>query len=261
MRNILLSISYDGTDFCGWQRQDFADKGKSVRTVQGELEAALEKLLKQKVKLYGSGRTDSGVHAAGQAANFFSPIDSIPPDRYVQALNSFLPHDIRINSSKEVPEEFNARFSATSRTYRYFIHCGQSPLASEMRFVWPIHRYPSLKTLNEMASCLRGELDCATFAAAGDQSLSTNRYIDNAVFYPDPANGERIIFEISANAFLWRMVRSLTGSLIFFEKSGRDAAYFRQVLESHDRKMAGPTAPAEGLFLWSVSFDGVRRHV
>ncbi len=112
-----------------------------------------------------------------------------------------------------------------------------------------------------MASCLRGELDCATFAAAGDQSLSTNRYIDNAVFYPDPANGERIIFEISANAFLWRMVRSLTGSLIFFEKSGRDAAYFRQVLESHDRKMAGPTAPAEGLFLWSVSFDGVRRHV
>ncbi len=118
MRNILLSISYDGTDFCGWQRQDFADKGKSVRTVQGELEAALEKLLKQKVKLYGSGRTDSGVHAAGQAANFFSPIDSIPPDRYVQALNSFLPHDIRINSSKEVPEEFNARFSATSRTYR-----------------------------------------------------------------------------------------------------------------------------------------------
>lgn len=261
MKNILLNISYDGTDFCGWQRQDFADKGKAVRTVQGELEAALAKLLKRKVNLYGSGRTDSGVHAAGQAANFFSPIDSIPPERYVQALNSFLPHDIRINSSREVPETFNARFSATSRTYRYFLHCGQSPLASEMRYVWPLHRYPDLRVLNEMASCLRGEIDCATFAAAGDQSLSTNRYIDNAVFYPDSTNGERIVFEISANAFLWKMVRSLTGSLVFFEKTGKDASFFKSALESRDRKRAGPTAPPNGLFLWSVSFDGIRRHV
>ncbi|MBR4374375.1 MAG: tRNA pseudouridine(38-40) synthase TruA [Treponema sp.] len=261
MKNILLNISYDGTDFCGWQRQDFADKGKSVRTVQGKIEDALEKILKQKVKLYGSGRTDSGVHAAGQAANFFSPIDSIPPEKYTLALNAFLPNDIRVNSSKEVPEEFNARFSATSRTYRYFIHCGQSPMASEMRYVWAIHRYPDIRVLNEMASCLRGEIDCATFAAAGDQSVSTHRYIDNAIFYPDPTNGERIVFEISANAFLWKMVRSLTGSLIFFEKTGKDASYFKEVLESCDRKRAGPTAPPNGLFLWNVSFDGIRRHV
>lgn len=261
MKNILLTLSYDGTDFCGWQRQDFADKGKSVRTVQAEIEKALQKVLKEPVKLYGSGRTDSGVHAAGQAANFFSPIDSIPPEKYVYALNAFLPKDIRINSSKEVSEDFNARFSATSRTYRYFIHCGQSPLASETRYVWAIHRYPNLKVLNEMASHLKGEIDCATFAAAGDQSVSTFRYLDNAVFYPDSTNGERIVFEISANAFLWKMVRSLTGTLLFFEKSGRDGDYFKKVLESKDRKMAGPTAPAEGLFLWNVAFDGIRRHV
>jgi len=258
MRNILLTISYDGTDFCGWQRQDYADKGKAVRTVQAEVEAALQKIHKQPVKLVGSGRTDSGVHAAGQAANFFSPIDSIPAERYVQALNAFLPPDIRVNASRAVPDDFSARFSATSRTYRYFIHCGTSPLASEMRFVWPIHRFPNISVLNEMASYLRGEIDCATFAAAGDQSLSTKRYIDNAVFYPD---GEKIVFEITANAFLWKMVRSITGSLIFFEKSGKDADYFRSVLESCDRSKAGPTAPPTGLFLWNVSFSGIRRHV
>ncbi|MBR0031274.1 MAG: tRNA pseudouridine(38-40) synthase TruA [Treponema sp.] len=258
MRNILLTISYDGTDFCGWQRQDSDGKKNVMRTVQGEVELALEKLHKTPVSLYGSGRTDSGVHATAQAANFFSPIDSIPAEKYVQALNSFLPHDIRINSAKEVSPDFNARFSATSRTYRYFIHCGQSPLASEMRYVWPIHRFPNLRTLNEMAACLKGETDCATFAASGDQSLSTFRFIDNAVFFPD---GEKIVFEISANAFLWKMVRSITGSLIFFEKSGKDASYFKEILESKDRKKAGPTAPSTGLFLWSVSFDGIRRHV
>ena len=257
MRNILLTISYDGTDFCGWQRQDSNGKKNAFRTVQGELEIALEKLHKVPVALFGSGRTDSGVHAAGQAANFFSPIDSIPAEKYVPALNAFLPGDIRVNSSRVVPDDFNARFSATSRTYRYFIHCGESPLASEMRYVWPIHRFPDISLLNEMASCLKGEIDCATFAASGDKSLSTFRFLENAVFFPD---GEKIVFEISANAFLWKMVRSITGSLIFFEKSGKDAEYFKSVLDARDRSLAGPTAPSAGLFLWSVGFDGTRRH-
>ncbi|MBQ0051536.1 MAG: tRNA pseudouridine(38-40) synthase TruA [Treponema sp.] len=260
MRNILLTLSYDGTDFCGWQRQDFADKGKAVRTVQGEIEKALEKLHKQHVPLQGSGRTDSGVHAFAQAANFFSPIDSIPVERYVQAINSFLPDDVRINAAQEMAEDFSSRFSATSRTYRYFIHTG-NPFASEMRFVWPIHHRPDLEKLNKMASYLKGEIDCATFAAAGDQSLSTCRYIDDAHFYVDEKNPEIIVFEISANAFLWKMVRSLTGSLIFFEKSGREPEYFKQVLEAKDRSKAGPTAPPNGLFLYKIHFDGIRRHV
>lgn len=261
MRNILLTLSYDGTDFCGWQRQDTADGGKPVRTVQAAVECALAKIHKEPTKLYGSGRTDSGVHAAGQAANFFSPIDSMNPENYVPALNAFLPPDVRVNDAREVGAEFNARFSATSRTYRYFLHCGASPLASETRYVWALHRMPDIHVLNEMASHLRGEIDCATFAAAGDQSLSTMRFIENAVFYPDPANGERIVFEIRANAFLWKMVRSVTGSLVAFERAGKDGDYFREVLESRDRKRAGPTAPATGLFLWSVGFSGVRRHV
>ena len=260
MRNILLTVSYDGTDFCGWQRQDKSDGGKPVRTVQGEIEAALEKLHKTPVNLTGSGRTDSGVHAFAQAANFFSPIDSIPAERYVPALNAFLPNDIRIVDSREVAQDFSSRFSATSRTYRYFIHTG-NPFASEMRYVWPIHHKPDLEKLNKMASYLRGELDCATFAAAGDASLSTFRYIEDAHFYVESKNSEVIVFEITANAFLWKMVRSIMGSLIFFEKSDKDPSYFKTVLDSRQRKMAGPTAPSQGLFLWEIKFDGIRRHI
>ena len=256
----MLTVSYDGTDFCGWQRQDKADKGKSVRTVQAEIESALEKIHKQKVSLTGSGRTDSGVHAFRQAANFFSPIDSIPVQNYVPALNAFLPNDIRIVESQEVGEDFSARFSATARTYRYFIHT-KNPFASETRYVWAIHHEPNLKILNEMSSHLRGELDCATFAAAGDASLSTFRYIESARFFRDEKNPEIIVFEITANAFLWKMVRSLTGSLIFFEKSGKNADFFKKVLDSRDRSQSGPTAPPTGLFLYEVSFEGERRHV
>jgi tRNA pseudouridine38-40 synthase len=258
MRNILLLVSYDGTDFCGWQRQDHANSGISVRTVQRELESALSRLHKSPVILYGSGRTDSGVHAVSQAANFFSPIDSIPVEKYVPALNCLLPLDIRINHASEVPESFNARFSATARTYRYFMHCGESPLASEMRYIWAIHHRPDISVLNEMASCLRGELDCAAFAAVGDESKSSFRYLENAFFCLE---GDRLIFEITANAFLWKMVRTITGSLIYFEKSGKSPEFFQSVLESRNRQRAGPTAPAQGLFLWSVNFSGVRKHI
>ena len=259
MRNILLTLSYDGTDFCGWQRQDFADKGKSVRTVQGEIEKVLEKIHKCPVALTGIGLTDSGVHAHAQAANFFSPVDSIPVKSFIPAMNSLLPHDIRINDAREVDEEFSSRFSATSRTYRYFIDTSLSPFANEMRYVWPVYRKPDIDVLNSMCSCLKGETDCSTFAAAGDMSQSKFRYIDDAHFYYE--DERTLVFEITANAFLWKMVRSLTGTLIAFEKKGADKKYFEDALKSCDRKKAGPTAPPEGLFLWEVKFDGIRRHV
>ena len=135
MNNILLIISYDGTDFSGWQRQDKSAHGKPVRTVQGEIEKALEKLLKQPISLTGSGRTDAGVHAYGQVANFYSPIDSIPTDNYVMALNSMLPQDIRIRSAQKVEESFHSRFSAVSRTYRYFLSPGIVPGAHEIKYL------------------------------------------------------------------------------------------------------------------------------
>ena len=265
MRNILLTISYDGTDFCGWQRQDdAATGGEAERTVQGEIEKALEKIHKQPTALYGSGRTDSGVHALGQAANFYSPVDSMPAENYVRALNAFLPSDVRIMAAREVPEDFSARKSATSRVYRYFIAAGDATSADNMRFSWLVKNYtPNLERLNKYCDCLRGELDCSSFAASGDDSLSNNRYIDNARFFiqKDRWGKELLVFEIEANAFLWKMVRTLTGTLVNLDKSNAPEDAMKKILEAKDRKAAGVTAPPTGLFLYEIKFDGIRRHV
>lgn len=257
MKNLLLKVSYDGTDFCGWQRQDKADSGKPLRTVQGELEIALNKMLKEPISVNGSGRTDSGVHAFGQRANFLSPYDSIPAENYILALNGFLPRDIRVLESKEVPLDFHARFNAVCRTYRYFMSSGTTVPAHQMRYVWPLRHKPNLETLNSMASCLSGEIDFTTFAAAGDLCPSKCRFIEKAIFYTQE---DKIVFEISANAFLWKMVRSIVGSLIYYEHKGKDGKFFSDILYAKDRSLAGPTAPPWGLFLWDVDYDGIRRH-
>ena len=264
MRNILLTISYDGTDFCGWQRQDDKDGGEANRTVQGEIEKALEKLHKEKITLYGSGRTDSGVHALGQAANFYTTIDSIPAQNFVRALNAFLPDDVRILESCEVDEDFNARKSATSRMYRYFISLGEAVCANNARYSWFVPNYePNLERLNKYCECLKYEIDCASFAASGDDSVSTNRYIDGARFFmqKDIWGGELLVFEIEANAFLWKMVRTLTGTLVNLDKTDASEDSMKKILDSHDRTKAGVTAPPTGLFLYKIKFDGIRRHV
>jgi tRNA pseudouridine38-40 synthase len=249
-RNIALRVSYDGTNFLGWQRQSEAGAGKG-RTVQEEIERALAKMHGHPVDLFGSGRTDSGVHAAGQVANFHTDIASIPAERFVPALNSMLPRDVRIMSSREVPHSFHARFDARARTYRFFIYCGKHPLATDLPYVWYLGRWPDIAKLNRMASCLTGEIDCSTFTAAGDQSKSRSRYLYGARFFPE---GEKLVFEISANAFLWKMVRSITGTLIDLENRAAAVEEFARILDSRDRRRAGPTAPGEGLFLWDVRY-------
>ena len=262
MRNILLTVSYDGTDFCGWQRQDRSDAGRSVRTVQAVLEEALAKLHGSHITLYGSGRTDSGVHALCQAANFFSPIDSIPIDKYPLIINTMLPSDVRVMSAVCRDENFNARYSATSRVYRYCMFASGTPPAHLARYVWPLFRMPDLQKLNALASCLSGELDCASFAASGDASLSTKRYIESAHFFCESAfpSGSLIVFEIEANAFLWKMVRTLCGTLLQLEKKGAPDDALKKIIDARDRKKAGITAPPQGLFLHEVKFDGKRRH-
>jgi len=264
MRNILLKISYDGTDFCGWQRQDDVGGGEAERTVQGEIEKALEKIHKQKTPLYGSGRTDSGVHGLGQAANFYSPVDSMPAENYIRALNAFLPEDIRILEAREVPEDFNSRKSATSRVYRYFISFGETNPANNSRFTWHVKNYtPNLERLNKLCLCLRGEIDCASFAASGDLSVSTFRYIDDAHFFmqKDIWGNDLLVFQIEANAFLWKMVRTLTGTIVNLDKENKPEDSLQKILEAKDRKKAGVTAPPTGLFLYEIKFDGIRRHV
>jgi tRNA pseudouridine38-40 synthase len=260
VRNILLTVSYDGTRFCGWQKQGSISNNakKHIKpSVQGEIEHALSIIHDAQTPLNGSGRTDAGVHAAGQAANFFSPIDSIPVEKYPLIVNNLLPRDIRVHAACQKDDNFHARFSAVNRTYRYFIHSASIPLAASMPFVWCLRKTPDASRLNAMASHLWGELDFSTFTASTDASQPKNRFVEKAVFYPC---GDVLVFEICANAFLWKMVRSILGTLIQFEREGRDAAFFKDALDSRDRRRAGMTAPSKGLFLWNVAFEGKRRH-
>jgi len=254
LRNIMLTLAYDGSDFFGWQRQDARKKcpiSANTRTVQSVVEEALEKLHKAPVALTGSGRTDTGVHAAGQVANFYTSIKSMEACRFVPALNSLLPHDVRVLDASETKVGFHARFDARLRTYRYFFITRRNAMPWELRYAWHIKRQPDIALLNEYARLFRGEMDFTAFAIPGDKSKSRFRYIANACFFFDR---ERLVFEITANAFLWKMVRSIVGTLIRFEEKKMRPYYLREVIESRDRKLTGPTAPAEGLFLWKIEF-------
>ncbi|MDR1143354.1 MAG: tRNA pseudouridine synthase A [Spirochaetaceae bacterium] len=266
-RNIVLLLAYDGTDFSGWQTLEKRDPPGTVisgtvtsgtvaasavpRTVQGELERALKKLHKHPVTLTGSGRTDAGVHARGQAANFYTDIRGMEAGRFVPALNSLLPRDVRVMEAREAAEAFHARFDARSRTYRYFFLCGRGAAPAERRYALPLSRRPDLSLLAEYCRFFRGEFDCTVFASPADTSRSRRRYIYGASFYPE---GDKLVFEIRANAFLWKMVRSLSGTLLHCEKKGLAPERFRELAGSGKRELAGPTLPPEGLFLWHVGY-------
>jgi len=245
MRTIKLLIAYDGTEFCGWQRQE----GRP--TVQAVIEDALEQMHHCPLTLTGSGRTDAGVHAAGQAAHFQTTIDSIPPDRFVPALNGILPRDIRILQACEVRPDFHARFDARLRTYRYHFICGRHALPHESRYALQLWRYPRVDLLNAYCRLLLGERDCSIFAGAGDTSKSRSRYISHAAFFTE---GSHLIFEISANAFLWKMVRSIAGTFLHYEERDTPPELLRDTIASGDRSRAGPTLPPQGLFLWKVDY-------
>jgi len=260
-RNIKLLIAYDGTDFCGWQKQEHGPENAAARspaaarTVQGVIEDALQVMHRQPVSVSGSGRTDSGVHAAGQVANFYTSMPNIAPERFAPALNSLLPRDVRILSSGPVGPDFHARFDASMRTYRYHFIPARLMLPHESRYNIYLRRYPNLETLNAYCRLLRGERDCSIFAAAGDSSESFNRFISNAAFFIDH---DRLIFEISANAFLRRMVRSVAGTFLHYEEAGTQPEKLRDIIACKERSLAGPTLPPQGLFLWRVEFYGSR---
>jgi tRNA pseudouridine38-40 synthase len=244
-RNIKLVISYDGTEFSGWQIQS------SDRSVQGVMTEALSDLHQEAVSITGAGRTDSGVHAVGQVGNFYTEKDTIPDWKFRDALNARLPRDIRILSSVEVPRDFHSRRDACFRQYEYRMIEGPVGPAHMARFTWLIRRMPSLVALNDMASAICGTHDFSTFAAAGDASGSRIRRIYHAAFLSDSST---TVFRISGNAFLWRMVRSLLGTMIDLGVRGMGRRDMQAVLDSKERKNAGPTAPSHGLFLKKVSY-------
>lgn len=245
MRNIRLDIAYDGTNYCGYQIQP------NEVTIQGVLESALEKIHKKKVDVIGSGRTDSGVHADMQVVNFITSIETIPPENFRSALNSLLPLDIRILKSQEVSDDFHSRFNAIRRTYKYYIKLGEVGHPKYRDFCYLVRKPLNIPLLNTLARELLGEHDFTTFAAAGDQAPTKIRTIHSAAFYPE---GEFVVFKICGNAFLQRMVRSITGTLLDMGWKGESPELLSEVLKSRDRSRAGTTAPARGLFLNKVEY-------
>ncbi|MDR2740799.1 MAG: tRNA pseudouridine(38-40) synthase TruA [Treponema sp.] len=254
-RNIRLLIAYDGAGFSGWQRQ--GSRGNAVSgehdssTVQGVIEAALKKLHKKPVTLTGSGRTDAGVHATGQVANFHTGIAGMEACRFVPALNSLLPREVRILESRETRDDFHARFDAKSRTYRYRFITGRSPFPHETRYALPLWRRPGISLLNDYARLLLGETDCSVFASSRDPSKSRSRHITQAWFLTE---GDVLVFEIRANAFLWKMVRSIAGTLLYCEERGLPPKKVADLIRSGDRSRAGPTLPPQGLFFHRVDY-------
>ena len=250
-RTIRLELAYDGTDFAGWQRQ------AGDRSVQGELEEALGRMHGHPVGAVGAGRTDAGVHARAQVAHFHTDIAGIPAPRFVPALNRLLPRDLRVTASSEAAAGFHARFDARLRRYRYFVSCGSSSADPfRLRYAHQLFRRPSAEALDAQASLLLGERDFDTFAAARDPSANRSRYVHEASWRWE---GPGLVFTVAANAFLWRMVRSLVGSMLHFEAEaggspGRARALMAEALGARDRSAAGPTAPARGLFLWNVEY-------
>lgn len=248
-RNIKLLIAYDGTDFSGWQRQGVS--AGAARTVQGVIEKALERMHQRPVALTGSGRTDAGVHAVGQVANFYTAINGINPARFAPALNGLLPRDVRVLEAAETRPDFHARFDAAVRTYRYHFIAGRYALPHESRYHLQIHRHPRVALLNAYGRLLTGERDCSIFAGAGDSGKSRSRYIFRAFFLVE---GDRLIFEISANAFLRKMVRSIAGTFLHYERQGTPPEELGEIIASGERGLAGPTLPPQGLFLRKIDY-------
>lgn len=245
MRNVRLTIAYDGTDFLGWQVQ------ARGRTVQGEVMRALERMHRREVKVSAAGRTDAGVHADGQVINFRTDIDSLPAARYHVALNSYLPSDVQALSGCEVDDRFHARYSATRRVYRYYWTASLAVPPAIRHRVTRLKYRPSIARLNQLARPLLGPHDFSTFTPPSEPSENRVRDVHQIVFYP---SGRFMVMQIAANAFLWRMVRSIAGTLIELDKLAAEPVEVEERLAACDHAAAGPSAPAAGLVLHRVDY-------
>lgn len=241
-RNIKLTIEYDGTHFSGWQRQ------AKERTVQGELEKALRKLIAEKVTLIAAGRTDAGVHALGQVANFKTK-SRLPIAKFVPAINSLLPKDILVKKAQEVSLKFNSRRDAKSKAYRYRIFLGQTALQKE--YLWPYRFQISLPQVGKATKLIVGKHDFTSFCVAKSRKESNICIIKKAVW---KKSGNMLEFEIEGDRFLRSMIRILVGTLMELGRERITPTKFKEIIAARDRRRAGPTAPACGLYLVQVKY-------
>ncbi len=251
MRNIKLTLEYDGTNFSGWQLQT-PDK----RTVQGEIEKALLKIFKKEIRIIGSGRTDTGVHALGQAANF--KIDSpMPLEKIVRALNGNLPDDISVLSAEKVSTGFHAQHSAKQKTYRYSILNRPTRPAIDKNFVLHIPYKINLSAMRKEAKLLVGKHNFVSFMATDTAkrgkltAKDTTRTVSKLEIHKKE---DLITIDIAANGFLYKMVRNIVGTLLDIGTGLIPQGSARNILKAKSRRAARETAPAKGLILLSVKY-------
>lgn len=245
MRNVKVIVEYDGADFFGFQYQP------GVPTIQGELERVLTKITKVPVIVYGAGRTDAGVHAAGQVVSFRTN-GSIPVDRISVAMNALLPRAISVVSAVEVSENFHARYSAVSRLYRYEIL--NRPLRSALlaRYCWHVPQALNVKAMAEAGRPLVGVHDFAAFGSVERDGDCTVRDVKSLSVEP---RGERLVIVVRANAYLRSMVRAIVGTLTDVGLGRKSVSDVAEILDSRDRSRCGASAPPMGLCLVEVEYE------
>lgn len=241
-----LLISYDGTEFGGWQRQK-----SGPPTIQGSLEGTLSRVFDQPVTICGAGRTDRGVHARGQVAHFWAP-KVFEGGKLLRALNDLTPRGIAVHDIWEVPADFHAIASAQSKTYIYDIYNAPVPSAFRERFsLWRCEEF-DLELLNSYSQVLLGHQDFKSFQNQGSPVLHTERVIFEAGWERLPGN--RVIFRITGNGFLRQMVRNIVGTLLKLHRQKAPPSTLREMINSLDRQRTGPTAPPQGLYLDSIAY-------
>ena len=244
MRNLRLDICYDGTRYRGWQRLP----GKDA-TIQGKIEGCLSRILGEPIEISGSGRTDAGVHAVGQVANFHCE-SKMPEEEILMNLRRYLPEDIGIYSCKEVSQRFHARLNAREKTYRYRIWNSDMPCVFERRFVAVMPEKMDIRAMEEAAKLLCGEHDFSAFCGNAKMKKSTVRVIRSIAI---SRHGEELWLEFTGNGFLHNMVRILVGTLIEVGRGERTAESIRKLFGGK-RAEAGFLAPAQGLCLQEVEY-------
>ncbi len=244
MRNIKLTIEYDGKDFDGWQKQP------NKLNIQGEIERAIEELTGEKVELIASGRTDAGVHALGQVANFKTS-SNFPTEKFPIAINSKLKKLIRIKEAEEVDERFHSRYNCKKKTYRYIINNSKQGTAiyRSLEYFMPVKL--DVEAMKKAIKYFEGEHDFKAFKASGTSSKSSVRKIYKTKITEE---NERIIIELTGNGFLYNMVRIIVGTLVDVGMGKIKPEEIEDIINSGDRKRAGKTLPAHALYLVQVKY-------
>lgn len=245
MRNIKLVIEYDGKDFNGWQKQP------NKLNIQGTIEKAIEEITGEEVELNASGRTDAGVHAIAQVANFKTD-SMLPVEKFKIAINSKIKKSIRIISSEEVDERFHSRLTCKRKTYRYVINNSEHGSAIYRNYETHIPQKLDVERMKEAAKYFEGEHDFKAFKASGTSSKSSVRTIYKADVYK---NEDRICIELTGNGFLYNMVRIISGTLVDVGIGKINPSEIENIIKEGKRENAGKTLPPQGLFLVKVEYE------